>query len=299
MVQMQDIAAWMETWMGGPVDWKQIILIGLSPIFLLAVAFEWLGMRKRAGQAANFRIQDVLTNLNLGASYQAFELVVHALLLMAVMHWVYDHRFFNVPLNAYTALPLFILVEFFYYWFHRTSHRVRWFWCAHVVHHSGQHMSLSTAMRQSMLYSLTGYWVFFLPLMLIGLSPEITMSLYAVDLAYQFFVHTEAVRRMPAWYEYVFVTPSHHRVHHGRNPQYIDKNFGGVLILFDRWFGTFEAEVEPVDYSIPHQINSNNILTLNFHEFAAMVRDMLRPGPLWLRLKHVWAPPEWTRPSPH
>jgi sterol desaturase/sphingolipid hydroxylase (fatty acid hydroxylase superfamily) len=202
-------------------------------------------------------------------------------------------------LNAYTALPLFILVEFFYYWFHRTSHRVRWFWCAHVVHHSGQHMSLSTAMRQSMLYSLTGYWVFFLPLMLIGLSPEITMSLYAVDLAYQFFVHTEAVRRMPAWYEYVFVTPSHHRVHHGRNPQYIDKNFGGVLILFDRWFGTFEAEVEPVDYGIPHQINSNNILTLNFHEFAAMVRDMLRPGPLWLRLKHVWAPPEWTRPSPH
>lgn len=297
MVQMQDIAAWAETWIGGPVDWKQIILIGLSPIFLLAVAIEWLGMRKRAAQAGNFRIQDILTNLNLGASYQAFELVVHALLLMAVMHWVYDHRFFNVPFNAVTALPLFILVEFFYYWFHRTSHRVRWFWCAHVVHHSGQHMSLSTAMRQSMLYSLTGYWVFFLPLMLIGLSPELTLSLYAVDLAYQFFVHTEVVRRMPAWYEYVFVTPSHHRVHHGRNPQYMDKNFGGVLILFDRWFGTFKEEVEPVDYGIPHQINSNNILTLNLHEFAAMVRDMLQPGPLWLRLKHVWAPPEWTRPS--
>ncbi len=297
MVQMQEIAAWLEPWVGGPVDWKQIILIGLSPVFLLAVVIEWLYMRKRAGQGVNFRFQDILTNLNLGASYQAFELVVHALLLMAVMHWVYDHRLFNVPVNAWTVVPLFLLVEFTYYWFHRSSHRVRWFWCAHVVHHSGQHMSLSTAMRQSMLYPVTGYWVFFLPLMLLGVSPELTLSLYAIDLGYQFFVHTESVKRLPAWYEYVFVTPAHHRVHHGRNPQYIDKNYGGVLILFDRWFGTFAEEVEAVDYGIVKQVHSNNILTLNFHEFFDMVRDMLRPGPLWLRLKHVWAPPEWERPA--
>lgn len=297
MEQMQQIAMWLEPWLGGPVDWKQIILIGLSPVFLLAVAVEWLYMRRRPGQDANFRLQDILTNLNLGASYQAFELVVHALLLMAVMHLVYDRRFFEVPFNGWTAVPLFVLVEFCYYWFHRCSHRVRWFWCAHVVHHSGQHMSLSTAMRQSMLYPVTGYWLFFLPLMLIGLSPELTMSLYAVDLAFQFFVHTESVRRMPAWYEYVFVTPSHHRVHHGRNPQYIDKNYGGVLILFDRWFGTFAKEVEPVDYGIVNQVHSNNILTLNFHELVDMVGDIVRPGPLWLRIKHVWAPPEWKRPA--
>jgi len=296
MVHLQEVTAWIEPWIGGPVDWKQVILIGLSPVFLLAVALEWQGMRKRPGQSANFRIKDILTNLNLGASYQCFELIVHALLLMALMHWVYDHRFFSVPFNMWTAVPLFLLLEFSYYWFHRCSHRVRWFWCAHVVHHSGQHMSLSTAMRQSMLYPVTGYWLFFLPLMLIGLSPELTMALYAVDLAYQFFVHTESVRRMPAWYEYVFVTPSHHRVHHGRNPSYIDKNYGGVLILFDRWFGTFAEEAEPVDYGIVNQVQSNNILTLNFHEIVAMVRDMLRPGPLWLRLKHVWAPPEWERP---
>ena len=269
----------------------------MSPVFLLAVAIEWFYMRRRPAQDANFRLQDILTNLNLGASYQVFELVVHALLLMAVMHQVYDHRFFNVPFNGWTAVPLFVLVEFCYYWFHRSSHRVRWFWCAHVVHHSGQHMSLSTAMRQSMLYPVTGYWLFFLPLMLIGLSPELTMSLYAVDLGFQFFVHTESVRRMPAWYEYVFVTPSHHRVHHGRNPQYIDKNYGGVLILFDRWFGTFAEEVEAVDYGIVNQVHSNNILTLNFHELVDMVRDMVHPGPLWLRLKHVWAPPEWERPA--
>lgn len=296
MDQMQQIAAWIEPWIGGPVDWKQIILIGLSPIFLLAVALEWFYMHKRPGQGANFRPKDILTNLNLGASYQAFELVVHALVLMAVMHWVYDHRIFNVPFNGWTALPLFILMEFSYYWFHRSSHRVRWFWCAHVVHHSGQHMSLSTAMRQSMLYPLTGYWIFFLPLMLIGLPPELALSLYALDLGYQFFVHTESVRRMPAWFEYVFVTPAHHRVHHGRNPQYIDKNYGGVLIVFDRCFGTFAKEEQPVDYGIVKQVHSNNILTLNFHEFFDMLHDVLRPGPLWLRLKHLWAPPEWERP---
>ncbi len=296
MDPFQELTAWLQPWIGGPLDGKQIVLIGLTPIFLLAVGLEWLVMRKRPGQSRNFRFQNILTNLNLGASYQAFELIVHALWLMAVMHWVYDHRIVSVPFNIWTALPLFFLLEFCYYWFHRCSHRVRWFWCAHVVHHSGHHMSLSTAMRQSLLYSVTGYWVFFLPLMWIGLSPELTMALYALDLAYQFFVHTESVRRMPAWFEYVFVTPSHHRVHHGRNPAYIDKNYGGVLILFDRWFGTFAEEVEPVDYGIVHQVDSHNILTLNFSEIRALGRDLLRPGPWALRLKHLWAPPEWKRP---
>lgn len=296
MDPFQELTAWLQPWIGGPLDGKQIVLIGLTPLFLLAVGLEWFVMRKRPGQSRNFRFQNILTNLNLGASYQAFELIVHALWLMAVMHWVYDHRIVSVPFNIWTALPLFFLLEFCYYWFHRCSHRVRWFWCAHVVHHSGQHMSLSTAMRQSLLYSVTGYWVFFLPLMWIGLSPELTMALYALDLAYQFFVHTESVRRMPAWFEYMFVTPSHHRVHHGRNPAYIDKNYGGVLILFDRWFGTFAEELEPVDYGIVHQVDSHNILTLNFSEIRALGRDLLRPGPLGLRLKHLWAPPEWKRP---
>jgi len=111
MEQMQQIAAWIEPWIGGPVDWKQIILIGLSPVFLLAVGVEWILMRKRSGQDANFRPKDILTNLHLGASYQVFELIVHALLLMAVMHWVYNHRIFHVPFNAWTAVPLFILTD--------------------------------------------------------------------------------------------------------------------------------------------------------------------------------------------
>lgn len=291
---MHSLALPLEQWIGGPVDWKQIILIGLSPIFLATFAIEWLYMR-RAGRTEQFNGKDILTNLNLGGSYQVFEIVVHALFFMTAMHWFYDHRVANVELNAWTILPLFLLVEFCYYWFHRTSHRVRWFWCAHVVHHSGEHMNFTTAMRQSMLYPLTGYWLFFTPLMLIGIKPEYTMALYAMNLGYQFFAHTESIRKLPAWYEYVFVTPSHHRVHHGRNPQYIDKNYGGVLILFDRLFGTFAEEKETVEYGIVRQVKSHNILTLNLHEFRDMVKDMAKPGPVGQRLKHLWAPPEWER----
>ncbi|MCF4164669.1 sterol desaturase family protein [Zavarzinia compransoris] len=200
---MEEIAALIEPWIGGPVDWKQIILIGLTPVFLgaFAVEFWWMRRQKRLGQ--QFALRDVMTNLNLGGSYQLFELVGHALIFMAAMHWIHDHRVMDVPLTVWTVPLLFLLVEFCYYWFHRASHRIRWFWCAHVVHHSGEHMNLTTAMRQSMLYSLTGYWLFFAPLMLIGVRPEVTMALYAGNLAYQYFVHTEAVDRLPAWIEYI------------------------------------------------------------------------------------------------
>jgi hypothetical protein len=177
----------------------------------------------------------------------------------------------------------------------RASHRIRWFWTAHVPHHSGQVMNFTTAMRQSLLNAFVGIWVFYLPPVLLGVPPAVVMFMLAVDLVYQYFVHTESIGRLPRWYEYGFDTPSNHRGHHGRNPQYIDRNYGGVLILFDRWFGTYEPEIEPVEYGIVRQVQSHNVLVLNVHEFVDMVRDALAPGPLWQRLKHLWKPPEWER----
>lgn len=278
------------------LDSKQLILLCAAPVFLLAVLLEWRWLSRR-GNAGSYTLQRTMTNLNLGLSYQVFELATHALLFMAMMQWVYQHRVADVPLTGWTLLPLFVLQEFCYYWFHRASHRIRWFWCAHVVHHSDEAMNLTTAMRQSMLYAVTGYWLFFAPLMLIGLTPHQAMGLYAANLFYQFFVHTEVVRKMPRWVEYVFVTPSHHRAHHGRNARYIDRNYGGVLILFDRLFGTFVEESEAVDYGIPHPVRSHHLWTLNTHELAGMLHDMRQPGPLWLRLQHAWRPPEWQRPG--
>ena len=138
-----------------------------------------------------------------------------------------------------------------------------------------------------------------MPLVLLGVNPAAVFFLYAVDLTYQYFVHTEAVVKLPRWVEYVFNTPSNHRVHHGRNEEYIDHNYGGVLIIFDRWFGTYaeERDDNPVEYGITRQVRSHNILTLNFHEFADMWRDVFRPGPWWQRLQHLIRPPEWQRPD--
>lgn len=294
---MDSIVQSITQLMGPDVDWKQVLLIGMSPIFVIAFAIEWQIMRGR-GQRDQFQFRDIVANLSLGASYQVFELVAHALVTGAAVLWIYQHRLFDVPVNAWTIVPIFIGVEFCYYWFHRTSHRVRWFWTAHVVHHTSERMNFTTAMRQSLLYSITGWWLFFCPLIILGVPPAVVFFLYAVDLSYQYFVHTESVGKLPRWYEYIFDTPSNHRVHHGRNPQYIDKNYGGVIILFDRWFGTYAEENEKVEYGIAtRQPHSFNFLWLNVHEFVDMWRDVFRPGLLKDRLLHVLMPPEWTRPG--
>ena len=291
----QAMINWLHSMMGPDVDWKQVLLIGMSPIFVIAFLIELQVMRGR-GRREPFYWKDIAANLSLGLSYQVFEIIAHTLFVGAAVTWFYAHRLFDVPVNGWTIVPIFIGVEFCYYWFHRSSHRVRWFWSAHVVHHSGERMNFTTAMRQSLLYSITGWWLFFMPLVLLGVPPAVVFFLYAVDLSYQYSVHTESVGKLPSWFEYWFDTPSNHRVHHGRNPQYIDKNYGGVLICFDRWFGTFEPEAETVQYGIPKQVRSYNFIVLNFHEFADMWREVFRRGTLAARLKHLWAPPDHVRP---
>ncbi len=286
----------INTMFGPHIDWKQVVLTAMTPLFLIAFAIEWQVMRGR-GRREPFQLKEIVANLTLGGAYQIFEVIAHALITAAAVAWFWRHRLIDeLPVNGWTILPIFFAVELCYYAFHRGSHRIRWFWSAHVVHHSGKVMNMTAAMRQSLLYSITGWWLFFMPLVLLGVSPAVVFFLYGVNLSYQYFVHTEVVGKLHPWIEYVFNTPSHHRVHHGRNPQYIDKNYGGVLILFDRWFGTFEPEVEKVDYGIAvRQPESHNLLVLNFHEFADLFRDVFRPGPLPTRLKHLVMPPEWDR----
>ncbi|MDT0617218.1 sterol desaturase family protein [Salinisphaera sp. P385] len=287
---------WLQFFFGTNVDWKQVLLVGMSPIFVLAFLVEWRVMLRR-GRDRQFRWKEIGANIALGGSYQIAETVMWLLITGAVFGAVYQFRLFDMPVNGWTILPIFVGVEFCYYWFHRCSHRMRWFWTAHVVHHSGETMNFTTAMRQSVLNAFIGSYVFYLPLVLLGVPPAVVMFLYAVNLSYQYFVHTEVVGRLPRWCEFWLNTPSNHRVHHGRNPEYIDRNYGGVLIIFDRLFGTYEREDAPVDYGIPQQIVSYNFLVLNVHEFVDMVRDVLAPGPWSQRLKHLWKPPAWRRPG--
>ncbi len=286
----------IQTAFGPHIDWKAVVVTTMTPLFALAFFVEWRVMKKR-GDLSQFDLRTMWTNLGLGASYSAFELIAHTLITGAAAAWFWEHRFFTIPVNGWTVLPIFIAVEFCYYWFHRGSHRIRWFWSAHVVHHTDERMNMTTAVRQSLLYSITGWWIFFMPLVLLGVHPAVVFFMYGCDLAYQFFIHTEAAGRLHPWIEYWFDTPTHHCVHHGRNEKYIDHNYGGVLICFDRWFGTFVDKDEPIEYGITadRQPHSRNILVLNLHEFVDMWRDVLRPGSLGQRLGHLWRPPEWQR----
>lgn len=171
----------------------------------------------------------------------------------------------------------FLVLEFFYYWQHRFSHTIRWFWTSHAVHHSPTQFTLPAAFRLGWTGTISGVWVVLLPMALMGFHPAVIATLLAVNLRYQYFLHTEAVGKLGAL-EWVFNTPSHHRVHHGSNPAYLDTNFGGVLIVFDRLFGTFveERDDEPVRYGLTKPVTSNNPFVIAFHEWANLWRDLRR-----------------------
>lgn len=294
---LAELTTWLHGIFGQDIDWKQVLLIGMTPVFIFSFLVEWVYQTRVRTKSEDFDIRDTFTNLSLGASYQVMEVIMWAVMTSAVFTLVYDYRVMDVSVTAWNAIPIFIGVEFCYYWFHRASHRVRWFWTAHVTHHSGEHMNFTMAMRQSMLNAFLGNFVFYLPMVILGVHPGVVMFMLAINLSYQYFVHTNMIGKLPAWFEFVFNTPSHHRVHHGKNAHYIDRNYGGVLIIFDRLFGTFEPEIETPVYGIVRQVHSNNFIVLNLHEMIDMWRDVMRPGPLAQRLKHIWGPPEWERPD--
>lgn len=286
--------SWQSTLSGIlPIYWQEWLLPLMgAPFFLLFLA-EWFYQSKRGrGHAFNWR--RAATNFSLGGSYLSFELIIQALIVIPICLWLYQYRLFTIEMTWLTAIPIFIAVEFSYYWFHRSSHRVNWFWSAHVVHHSDDQMNLSTAMRQSLLYSITGWWLFFVPLMLLGVHPVWVFFFYALDLIYQFFIHTETVGKFPKWIEYVFDTPSNHRAHHGTNGDYIDQNYGGVLIIFDRWFGTYVEEDSinnPVRYGAVGVPSNDNILTLIFSVFYRMWQRFFRAKGIKRKLKVLFNPP--------
>lgn len=282
-----------------PAHWQEWLLpLTGGPFFLLFLA-EWFYQSKR-GRSSTFGLRRAMTNFSLGGSYLGFELIVQALIVLPICLWLYQYRLFTIDVTLLTAIPIFVAVEFSYYWFHRASHRVNWFWSAHVVHHSDDHMNLSTAMRQSLLYSVTGWWVFFVPLMMLGVHPVWVFFFYALDLIYQFFIHTETVGKFPKWIEYVFDTPSNHRAHHGTNDMYIDQNYGGVLIVSDRWFGTYVEEDiinNPVKYGAVGEDSHDNIASLIFGVFYRMWQRFFRTKGLKKKLKVLFYPPSAASPK--
>lgn len=276
------------------LDLRQFIFMVATPVFIGVTLLEYRRIRHDPDL---FNTPEAVRNFMLGAGYQMTELLFAGLIAFPAYALAYHYRLFEVSLNVWTVLLLFIGMEFCFYWMHRASHRVRWFWAAHVVHHSSTRMNFSTAMRQSALNVFVGHWIFFVPMALLGFNPVWIGVVYALSLVYQFFIHTTLVKRLHPVIEYIFNTPSHHRVHHGKNPGCIDTNYGAVLILFDRLFGTFadERDKGELQYGVTRPPASNSLVTLWTHEYRDMFRDMSKQGSLWQRLQHVWRPPEWQR----
>ena len=198
------------------------------------------------------------------------------------------------PHDWWTWVVLFLADDFVYYWYHRAHHEVRLLWASHVVHHSSQRYNLSTALRQTW----TPFTVipFYVPLAAIGIPPWMIFLEQSVSLIYQFWIHTERIGKLPRWFEFVWNTPSHHRVHHGSNPAYLDRNYGGILIIRDRLFGSFEPEGERVRYGLTKNLSTYNPLRVAFHEYAAIWADMVAATRLRDRLAHLTRGPGW-RPA--
>ncbi|MFM1982679.1 MAG: hypothetical protein RJB22_1398 [Pseudomonadota bacterium] len=262
------------------------------PVFVLLIFLEMLWAKRRAPE--KYEPRDTLTSLAMGfGSTIAGALVAGAVIAIALS--VYDLRLATIPFVWWAWPVCFVLDDLAYYAFHRSAHRVRWFWASHVNHHTSQHYNLSTALRQSWTGFIALGFIFRLPLMLIGFHPAMVFFCGGVNLIYQFWIHTEAVDRFPRWFEAVMNTPSHHRVHHATNPRYLDRNYAGVFIIWDRMFGTFTPEVqdEPIRYGTVKQLGSFNLLWVSFHEWVGIARD-LWSAPWRYKLDYLWRPPGWS-----
>jgi sterol desaturase/sphingolipid hydroxylase (fatty acid hydroxylase superfamily) len=210
----------------------------------------------------------------------------------AVYSALYDVAFFDLGHGLLAWIALLFAEDLCYYWFHRAHHEIRVFWAAHVTHHSSQRYNLSTALRQSWTSSMTGL-IFWAPLPLLGFEPTMIMTMMSISLLYQFWIHTEMIDKLGR-FEWLMNTPSHHRVHHGANLRYLDRNYAGIFIFWDRLFGTFEPEVEPVRFGLTKNIDSHNPIWVAFHEWVGIVRDVIKaPTPAAI-LGYVLAPPGWS-----
>ncbi len=291
-----------------------IILLSI-PFFFLLIGLElaysaWSGRRL-------FRLNDSIADLSCGTLSQLSgvfsKLLTVGIYIGVERHWAVQRWLAWVPawpdgapFVAYGGFPwfaarevelaawaaAFVLVDLAYYWSHRLSHGINLLWAGHVVHHSSEEYNLAVALRQSSLHGLFT-WIFYVPLALVGIPWTVYVSCYALNLVYQFWIHTRAVGRMGRLTELLLNTPSHHRVHHGVNPKYLDRNHAGVLIVWDRLFGTFQPEEEEPVYGITRPLRSWNPLWANVHVFRDIARDVLRASSWRDRSMFLFGPPGW------
>ncbi len=267
-------------------------LIYAAPAILLLMLLEvWYSRRKALKLYTDHH--DTAASLTMGFGNTLLSIPAK-ILFIGALFLAYDYRIFEFDFTANPWLWLLLIPaeDLCFYWKHRAGHRIHIFWAAHVNHHSSEQYNLSTALRQTWPGAFYGF-VFWIPLPFLGVHPMLVLAAKGINLLYQFWIHTQAIGRLPRWFEYVFNTPSHHRVHHGSNPKYIDKNYAGIFILWDRLMGTFQEEDEKVVYGLSKNINTYNPLKIAFHAWASMLVDIRAAKTLREKLLIPIMEPSW------
>ena len=269
------------------------ILLRAIPGFAGSMALELAASVFVKRERPLYETRDAVTSVAMGLGNLFIELVNQRVMTRSVHAFFWKHRLFDVPLKGWKRrVALTIADDFLYYWFHRWGHEMRVLWASHVNHHSSEFYNLSTALRQSW----TAPWAkmpFSIPLLLSGFTPEEVADAQSWNLLYQFWIHTELIDRIGPL-EAILNSPSHHRAHHGANLEYLDRNYGGIFIIWDRLFGTFEPERAEVEYGLLKNIRTHNLWEVAFHEFSAMLRDVAK-APSWgQKLAHFFKPPGWS-----
>lgn len=264
------------------------------PFFVLTIILEMIYVR--VTKRGRYQMTDSASSLAMGLGNQVVGLLFGTAFTLAFFYWVYEHRLFTLQWTWPVMLACFFAEDLAYYTFHRVAHERRFFWASHIVHHSSQHYNLTTALRQTWTGAIGFNFIFWLPLLYLGFPPAMVLMFSAISLVYQYWIHTELIGRMGP-IEWVMNTPSHHRVHHAINAKYLDANYAGVLIIWDRLFGTFiaeDAKAEPPRYGIVSQLGTFNPFRVAFHEWAGIFRDVRAAKSVREVFGYIFGPPGWS-----
>ena len=262
-------------------------LFFVSVVILEIGVYWWRGSSPYAWRGS-------LASIGVGIGYRLVG-VLKLGIPVGVLYVLWDMRIAEVPLDTvWGILLLFLGVEFAYYWFHRLSHEIRWMWATHAVHHSAEHLNILAAYRLGWTGLVSGGWLLFMPLIVLGFHPAAVLATLSFNLLYQAWIHTDLIPKLGKL-EWVLNTPSHHRVHHATNADYLDRNYGGVLIIFDRLFGTYveERDQDPCKYGLVTKLESNNPFVIAFHEWIKMAKDAATARTFRELAGYLFGPPGW------
>jgi len=269
------------------MDFNPIILS--IPIYFGLILIEWIyDLIKKKGI---YRLADAYANISSGIFEQITGVFIKVFAIGIYVIFYDNFRIMEIPTTWPYLILMWLAVDFSYYWAHRWSHTVNLFWLGHVVHHQSEDYNFSVALRQGALQKVFTFWVY-LPMAILGFDPTWFVIIGALNTVYQFWIHTEQIKKM-GWFEYVFNTPSHHRVHHGRNPKYIDKNHAGSLIIWDKMFGTFQAEEDTPVYGVTRATERWDPVSAHIKPIKEMIMDMRSVSGLKNKLSIAINPPGW------